>query len=206
MEIKPESDPMCPILFTKWANIIEKHKAPGVEIEMRLGRTAGRGFDTNVGSAVFSKVLESLGRYTGWEETRHTNSTIYYFSDNKRLTIDEKTDEQLGQIKKRICVDDFALDTAPLDIRLGVSSEEPFEYDGEETSTEQKTKERWSFVRKNLSIDMTIVKGNPDDKDCDDDTNYQIELEIIDPTKIQNKIEIYNILHKVFDIMKLIAV
>ena len=53
---------------------------------------------------------------------------------------------------------------------------------------------------------MTIVKGNPDDKDCDDDTNYQIELEIIDPTKIQNKIEIYNILHKVFDIMKLIAV
>jgi len=96
------------------------------------------------------------------------------------------------------------LPNEPLDVRLGISTEVPFEYDGEETSTEQKTKERWSFVRKNLSIDMTIITGNPDDKDSDDDKTYQIEMEIIDPTKIQNKIELFNLLYKVFDLMKLL--
>jgi hypothetical protein len=99
-------------------------------------------------------------------------------------------------------VDDFALEGHPFDIRLGISTEEPFEYDGDETSNEQKTKERWSFVRKNLSIDMTIVKGDPDDKDSEEDTIYQIEMEIIKPSEIQNKIELYNLLHKVFDLLK----
>ena len=108
----------------------------------------------------------------------------------------------MGQVKTRIKVDDMELQDQPLDVRLGVSTEVPFEYDGEETSTEQKTKERWSFVRKNLEIDMTIVKGTPDDKDSDDDTTYQIEMEIVDPSQIQNKIELFNILYKVFDLLK----
>ena len=90
-------------------------------------------------------------------------------------------------------------------MRLGISTEEPFEYDGEETSTEQKAKERWSFVRKNLSIDMSIVKGNPDDKDCDDDTVYQIELEIIKPELVSDRDIMYNLLYKIFDLLKCVG-
>jgi hypothetical protein len=116
--------------------------------------------------------------------------------------VNEQTDEQVGHIKTRVAVNDIELQNHPLDVRLGISTEVPFEYDGEETSTEQKTKERWSFVRKNLSIDMTIITGTPDDKDSDDDKMYQIELEILKPSEIQNEIELFNLLYKVFDIMR----
>jgi hypothetical protein len=192
-------------LFEKWEPIITKHKmTPNTEIEFRFGRKSGGGFDTNVGEATFKKVLRALQKYDGWETTNHTNATVYYFEGSKRLTVNEETDEQVGHIKTRVKVDDFPLTNAPLDVRLGISKEIPFEYDGEETSTEQKTKERWSFVRKNLSIDMSIVKGNPDDKDCDEDTVHQIEMEIIDPTKISNTNELFNLIHKVFDLLKCI--
>jgi hypothetical protein len=190
-------------LFSKWEPIINAHKfSPMTEIEMRLGRRASSGFDTNVGKDTFAKVLRALQKYQGWEDTKHSNATIYYFPGNKRLSVNEETDEQVGQIKKRVTVDDIELGSEPFDIRLGVSTEVPFEYDGEETSTQQKTKERWSFVRKNLSIDMSIVKGNPDDKDVDDDTTYQIELEIVDPSQVKTRDELFNILHKIFDLLK----
>lgn len=190
-------------IYDKWAPIINKHKSvPGAEIEFRFGRAARGGFDTNVGKDTFEKALRALGKYTGWEATKHSRSTVYYFPQNKRLTIDEDTDEQIGHIKKRVTVDDFVLDGKPLDVRLGISTEEPFEYDGEETSTEQKTKERWSFVRKNLSIDLSVVKGNPDDPDCDEDTTYQIEMEIVNPADVADRDTLYNILYKIFDLLK----
>jgi len=198
--------PMARPLFAKWEPLIQKHATnSNTEIEIRFGRRSGKGFDTNVGPAVFSKVMNSLEKYDGWESTKHTSATVYYFEGSKRLTVDEETDEQVGHIKKRVLVDDFSLDSVPFDVRLGVSTEEPFEYDGEETSTRQTTKERWSFVRKNLSIDMTIVKGTPDDKDSDEDTTHQIELEIIDPKKISDKDELFKLLHKVFDLLKCVG-
>ena len=191
-------------LFAKWEPLIRQHtKRPNTEIEFRFGRPSGKGFDTNVGPAVFDKVSRALRKYDGWESTKHTNATVYYFEGNKRLSVDEETDEQVGHIKKRVLVDDFSMESAPFDVRLGISSEIPFEYDGDETSTKQTTKERWSFVRKNLSIDMTIVKGTPDDKDSDEDTTYQIEMEIIDPSQISgDENELFNLLHKIFDLMK----
>ena len=203
MQIRPEANPMAKTLFDAWESVIESHKTKdNVEIEIRFGRRAGSKFDTNVGEGTFKKVLAALNKYDGWETKHHMNATVYYFDGGKRLTVDEATDEQVGQVKTRVTVNDVELASQPLDVRLGISSEIPWEYDGEETSTEQKTKERWSFVRKNLSIDMSIIKGNPDDKDSDEDTTYQIEMEIIKPSEIQNKIELYNMLYKVFDVLK----
>jgi hypothetical protein len=199
------ANPMAHPLFAKWEPLIRKHATKAnTEIEFRFGRPSGKGFDTNVGPAVFDKVSRALRKYDGWESTKHTNATVYYFEGNKRLTVDEETDEQVGHIKKRVLVDDFIMDSSPFNVRLGVSTEEPFEYDGDETSTKQTTKERWSFVRKNLSIDMTIVKGTPDDKDSDEDTTYQIEMEIIDPSQISDENNLFNLLHKIFDLMKCI--
>ena len=201
--IRPNANPLAKVLFDKWEKVIEDHRLKdNVEIEVRFGRRSGSKFDTNVGEATFKKVLGALNKYQEWESTSHMTSTVYYFEGGKRLSVDEETDEQVGQVKTRVTVDDVELQNQPLDIRLGISSEVPWEYDGEETSTEQKTKERWSFVRKNLSIDMSIIKGTPDDKDSDEDTTYQIEMEIIKPSEIQNKIELYNLLYKVFDVLK----
>lgn len=203
MEVGPAAHPMSRPLFSKWEPIIETHKCkPNIEIEFRFGRRSGNGFDTNVGSESFAKVLRALKKYPDWETTKHTNSTVYYFEGSKRLAVDEETDEQVGHIKKRVKVDDFQVPDAPFDVRLGVSTEEPFEYDGEETSNEQKTKERWSFVRKNLSIDMSVIKGNPDDKDAEDDTTYQIEMEIVDPSQVKTNMELFNVIHKIFDLLK----
>ena len=203
--IHDNANPAAKVLFDKWAQVIENHRqSENTEIEIRFGRGSTRGFDTNVGQETFKKVLQALTKYEGWESTNHSEVTVYYFDGGKRLSVNEQTDEQIGEIKTRVAVDDFQLPNAPLDVRLGISTEVPFEYDGEETSTEQKTKERWSFVRKNLSIDMTIITGTPDDKDSDDDKTYQIEMEIIDPSQIQNKIELFNLLYKVFDLMKLL--
>jgi hypothetical protein len=203
LAIHEGANPAAKPMFDKWAQVIETHKNnDNTEIEIRFGRRSGNKFDTNVGQETFQKVLQALTKYEGWESTNHSEVTVYYFEGGKRLSVNEQTDEQIGEIKTRVTVDDFPLPDAPLDVRLGISTEVPFEYDGEETSTEQKTKERWSFVRKNLSIDMTIITGTPDDKDSDDDKTYQIELEILKPSQIQNKIELFNLLYKVFDIMK----
>jgi len=205
LAIREGANPAAKFLFERWEKLIETHKASeNTEIEIRFGRRSGTKFDTNVGKPTFQKVLQALTRYEGWESTDHSEVTVYYFDGGKRLSVNEQTEEQKGEIKTRVTVDDFQLPNEPLDVRLGISTEVPFEYDGEETSTEQKTKERWSFVRKNLSIDMTIITGNPDDKDSDEDKTYQIEMEIIDPSQIQNKIELFNLLYKVFDLMKLI--
>jgi hypothetical protein len=190
-------------LHDQWSPIINSHKnSKNIEIEMRFGRKSGSGFDTNVGKAAFEKVMRALTKYGGWEKKTHSKSTVYYFPESKRLTIDDDTEEQVGVVKRRVKVDDFHITGAPFDVRLGVATETPFEYDGEETSTEQKTKERWSFVRKNLSIDMTIVKGDPDDKDADDDTNFQIELEIVKPSAVGSRDELFALLYKIFCVMK----
>lgn len=192
-------------LFHQWEPVINQYKnSPNTEIEIRFGRRSGNKFDTNVGKDTFFKVLKALDTYTGWESKRHNKFDMYYFEDGKRLQINEETDERDSVIKQRVLVDDFALNGMPFDVRLGVSSEVPFEYDGE-TATDQKTKERWSFVRKNLSIDMSKVQGNPDDPDDDDDTNYQIEMEIIEPSKLQTRDEAFNLMYKVFDLMKCIV-
>jgi len=191
-------------LFDQWESIINSHKdQENIEIEFRFGRKSQRNFDTNVGRDTFQKLLTALEAYNGWEAKKHTSATVY-FDGGKRLTVDEESDEQVGCIKRRVKVDDFALEGHPFDIRLGISTEEPFEYDGEETSTEQKTKERWSFVRKNLSIDLSMIKGDPEDKDCDEDTSYQVEMEIVEPGKIQSRDELFKLLYKVFDLLKCI--
>jgi len=203
MHIDPTADPQSRALFNAWEPLLQKYKnLPNVELEIRLGRQSKTAFDTNVGKAAFEKVFRALIKYSGWETSRHSKATVYYFDGDRRLTVDEESDEQDGCTKSRVCVNDFKIENSKYDVRLGVSTEQPWEYDGEEVSTEQKDKERWSFVRKNLSIDMTTIKGTPDDKDCDEDMSYQIELEIIDPKSLSSDDEIYNILYKVFDILK----
>ena len=183
-------------LFTKWGPLIEKYAAiPNMEIEIRFGRRSGRGFNTNVGKCPFFKAMSSLCKFKAWESKTHTSSTVYYGNGSKRLTVDDETGEHSCIIKNRVLVDDFILDDAPFDVRLGFSTEESFECDGG-VSTRQTTKQRWSFIRKNLSIDLTIVKAP------NEETVYQIEMEIIDPKLLSGKGELFKVISKVFDLLK----
>jgi hypothetical protein len=192
-------------LFHQWEPLIDNYKnVSGTEIEIRFGRRSGTRFDTNVGNDTFRKCFDALDAYQGWEEKKFAKYDVYYFDDGKRLQINEQTDEREAVVKRRILVNDFELRGMQYDVRLGISSETPFEYDGE-TATEQKSKERWSFVRKNLRIDMSRITGNPDDPDDDQDTVYQIELEIINPALLRTRDEAFKLVYKVFDVIKLLA-
>ena len=197
---------MINAMYNEWSAPINLYKErPNVEIEWRLGRT-GRNFDTNVGRETFDKLMRGLQKYTGWEQVREEELTVYYGpkGSNKRVSINEKTDEQVAIQKKNLVKADFPLEDRPFDIRLAVSTEEPCEWGDDTEASSSKTKHRWSFVRKNLSIDMSIMKGDPDDKDCDEDTTYHVEFEIVDPKKVTSRNELFNLLQKTFDLMKLI--
>jgi hypothetical protein len=49
---------------------------------------------------------------------------------------------------------------------------------------------------------MTTVSGNPNDMDSEDETTYQVEIEIIDPTKVGD--QLYNVVHKIYNILELV--
>jgi hypothetical protein len=68
----------------------------------------------------------------------------------------------------------------------------------------KRSKLRHSFVRKNLSIDMTISSGDSVDKDSEESASYQIELEIVKPGDVTSHNQLFNILHKITDLSKLI--
>ena len=52
---------------------------------------------------------------------------------------------------------------------------------------------------------MTVVNGDTDDTDSEENERYEIELEIVKPTKVKDKNELYNLIHKVDDILKLLG-
>jgi len=62
---------------------------------------------------------------------------------------------------------------------------------------------RTSFLRKNLRIDVTCVTGDPQDQDCDDENQYQIELELLSVPESKN--ELFNMVYKVFDVLKIMT-
>jgi hypothetical protein len=188
-------------LFQSWEPLIRKHASSDhVEIEIRLGRKTPHKFDTNVGKEAFSKILTALNSYKEWESRSEKTYSVYYGSANKRITVDEATDESVAVIKTRVAVSDFGLDNCPFDVRLGISRETPYEQDDEEMAS-VKEKRRWSFVRKNLSIDLSQIKGDPEDPDSDEDTTWHVELEIINPREIGDDNNLFALLYKIFNIL-----
>jgi hypothetical protein len=189
-------------LFEVWEPLIRKHASSDhVEIEMRLGRKTPHKFDTNVGKDSFFKILKALDRFKGWESRSEKTYAVYYGSANKRITVDEDTDESVAVVKTRVAVSDFDLDNCPFDVRLGISKEVPYEQDDEEMAS-VKEKRRWSFVRKNLSIDLSQIKGDPEDPDSDEDTTWHVEFEIIDPKSIGDQNSLFSLMYKIFNILE----
>ena len=191
-------------IVEKLLPVFESHKdEEHIEVEMRLGKHNGSFFDTNVGKETFECVLNGLRKYNGWENTKTTTSENYYNAANSiRITVNEDTGEQTMIQKINVVKEDFT--GSLLDVRFSVSREIPTW--GEYPMDRKRTKTRHSFVRKNLSIDMTIASGDNVDMDSEEECSYQIELEIVRPQDVSGRDEFFNILHKINDLSKLIPV
>jgi len=182
--------------------VFECHKdEENVEVEIRLGKHNGSLFDTNVGKDVFDRVLQGLMKYDGWEKVENTVSDIYYNDENNiRITANQDTGEQKMIQKINVVKQDFV--GSPLDLRFSISREIPTW--GEYAMDRKRTKTRHSFIRKNLSIDMTISSGDNVDMDSEEESSYQIELEIINLSDVKTNEQLFNIIHKVNDLAKLL--
>lgn len=171
-----------------------------IEVEIRLGKHNGSLFDTNVGKETWERVLKGLKNYDGWESTDYTESDVYYNDNsNVRITSNEDTGEQTMIQKISVVKEDFKCD--PLDVRMCIAREIPTS--GEYEMDRKRTKTRHSFVRKNLSIDMTISSGDNVDMDSEEEASYQIELEIVKPGDVDSVYKLFNIINKVADLVKI---
>lgn len=59
---------------------------------------------------------------------------------------------------------------------------------------------------KNMTLSNVIANTMQDGQYSSgayEDTTYQVELEIIDPSKVNTRDELYILLHKIFDLLKL---
>jgi len=177
---------------------------PLTEVELRLGKFNGKLFDTNIGKDTFDKVYRALVKYQGWEKIYTTQEEVFYRDrDNIRMSTDETTGDQKIIQKTSIHKEDFKrIKGVPYDVRIAFSKEVPMEIDDFSDMDRKRTKHRQSFVRKNLSIDLTMSSGDNIDLDAEDITDYQIELEIINPSDVKSKNDLLNILHKVNDLFK----
>jgi hypothetical protein len=181
----------------------EAHKNEGdIEVEIRFGKHNGSLFDTNVGKDVWKRVLKGLKKYDGWESTKTSTVSVYYNDNNNvRITADEDLGDQTMIQKISVVKQDFKRE--PLDVRFCVAREIPTS--GEYEMDRKRTKTRHSFVRKNLSIDMTISSGDNADMDSEEEASYQIELEIVKPSDVDSIYKFKNILQKIDDLTKLIS-
>jgi hypothetical protein len=184
--------------------ILARKDIPHLEIEFRLGRKTRNGtFDTNVGKPIFDKVYRRLSRYPSWDSVKRTKSEIYYGEKKgHRILYDQETEEQTCIMKTTIENVDEVLQGKPLDVRISSSVETPSTYDQQKDKFPfQIMRDRTSFIRKGLSIDLSVIHGSTE-LDSEDALQYRIELEIIDPSSLTPATYI-NHYAKIDDVLKL---
>ena len=123
-------------------------------------------------------------------------------AENVRMSVDCEEQRSLVRKSKIENVDFVGIETSPFDVRFSVNHEEPMQ--GEFVWDRKRSKQRTSFIRKNLSIDMTFSTGAAFDKDDENPTCYQIEMEVVDPSEISCEEELFNIAYKINDIMRIL--
>ena len=173
-----------------------------LEIEFRLGKKNNRYFDTNIGKENFDKLFRRLSRYPSWDEVKKENTVVYYGSrKGLRVVYDEEKDEQVSCITKYNFSNlDQILENQPLDVRVALSIENPATYDNEkDVFVSERRRQRTSFIRKGLSIDMSVVETN--EKDAENPLSYQVELEIIEPASGLDENKLTNHYQKIFDVL-----
>ena len=173
--------------------------------EFRLGKFNGTFFDTNIGEKMYISILKGLSKYTGWDRIVQSETEVFFREkDNLRITIDESTNEEtiikkerctlriLNNLKERLLIYDFQCVkkyqwTMTMKVKWMV-----------------KKQKRTSYIRKNVSIDVTSISGNTQDMDSEDPFTYQVEFEIIKPQNVEDKDTLFNIIHKIKDLFNIL--
>ena len=185
------------VINSKFKPIFDANKGKKhVEFEIRFGQINNDMFVTNVGKDRFEKVMKAMKSYNGWEDVVESSTSVYYRGES-RMSIDDATEEATNVKKSKVAKIDHRIPDEPLDVRFCASIEQPIEPSDDEVMDYVRCKKRISFVRKNLSIDMTVVTGQPDDLDDEEEETYEIELEIVDPSKVQSDNHFFNIIYKI---------
>lgn len=177
-----------------------------LEIEFRLGKKNGNYFDTNIGKENFEKIHRRLLKYPSWESVTTQNAIVFYGArKGLRVVYDEDKDEQVSCIAKyKMAHTDQLLHNRPFDVRVAASIENPITYDHDkDTFVRERKRRRTSFLRKGLSIDLSVVEST--EKDSENPFEYQVELEIVEPANGLDDVKISNHYHKVFDVLNLIS-
>lgn len=179
----------------KFGEDIRRLCGPGIEVEVRLGKMSNGMFDTNLGQTLFKRLVRSLEKYQKWENVTEVDDEVFYWHDGIRCIYGENG-SCVYEKKTPIIKKDLSL--KKMDCRLAISKEtqiQPVSGD----ATRSVSRHRKSFLRKNVRIDCTIVSGDSEDKDCEDQDRYQIELEFLDVSSDQL---IFSALHKVKDLIE----
>ena len=192
-------------MFEKVEKPFLKHRrTQHMEFELRLGKKAPNMFDTNIGKEKWERILKGLQNYKHWEDTKETRSTVYQTGDY-RVVVDDESSEQDVHKKKKLQVIDIPLKDQPLDVRVSMSTEEPSEIPEDLEFQKIRERKRYSFLRKNLWIELTQWMGQAEDLDDENEIQYQVELEIDDVTKVTDDVLMKNILHKAYNVMELLV-
>lgn len=181
--------------------LLDKYKnEEDIELEMRLGKINRDYFDSNIGKTDFTKIQTALRACSDWEQVTQKNSTVYYKTNDKlRVHIDTVTNEITADIKNRLHNHDVLMSGEPFDVRISLSTEKKVHYEVNDSDVMDfvRVKTRESFIRKNLSIDLTIVSGDPDDIDVEETERYEVEFEVIDVKSIRTYEQLYNMVYKI---------
>ena len=171
------------------SKLMEEYKnLEGVEFEFRLGRINGRKFDSNVGDTNFMKIAGILTTNSSWNEQQMSHTTVYSKKkSNLRQILDESTDTETFMEKKRLKDVTYTMDKYPLDFRFSVSQEIILpEQEPMEDCDFVREKKRTSRHHKNWKYETTQVEGQGTDPDDEASTQYEIELEVINPSDIED--------------------
>lgn len=177
----------------------------GLEFEVRLGKSGKGFFDTNIQKDPWDKIKAGLDAYPHWEDVKKTETTVYS-NGPWRILMDNQTSEQVIQKKEKLKHWDFSSKNKPLDVRVSVAQETPYDDPPDDVEMDRmRTRERTSYIRKNLSIDLTKVSGQGEDMDDEEEDHYQVEMEIIDPNSVADDRQLKNILAKIDCVMALLG-
>jgi hypothetical protein len=202
-------DPSVVKLFETVGPHFEKFKkTKNVEMELRFGKIHNKKFEPSISKNSYDRILKGLLKYKDWEDVKKSETSVYYKKD-KRIIVDDDTGDQHVMSKKNIRHINHDLDKSPFDVRFSISTETPLDDDDDDEGDGDvmdhvRIKSRTSFIRKNLSIDITKVSGEPTDIDDEEEAKYEVEFEIIDPTKINDAPTLFNIIYKIRDVLKLL--
>jgi len=149
-----------------WNSNLAKHiYKNNVEIELRFGKQRKSGFDPNLGSDNFNKLLEAFQQSNRWDSFYSSSYTEVFHDDDSRLNL--TTNDAV--FKRRLYTSNKILNSS-FDLRLSIASATPTTSHSSHV-TFQRDKKRYSFVKSFYRFDLThIVNSN----------TFELEMEIAD--------------------------